>query len=357
MSNPSVEQLVSILQEIIKYLPEEYSEHLRQTIAFISEHKHKDIREVKVWVQELIPYLEQFEFPDKKNILKSLNQIVIYLDENRIGKIEIKGFPSNVVHFETSNAIYRIVYSLHHQTTKEEDVGDVDAIAIELANSEYNTKQDANITFHYLSKSIGNIGIIEAAKKKGFPVFLIDVSTKQNLFLNLTFGLKCVEATTGLFVLSSLFKDIGKKLTRRDFLRISAKTGFSIWSLLHLEETVHNLIKGKNPQYISTRLLELSHPETVAIILTLRNHIWAQKLETITKTLSTKRKPIIALIIGKGHTGVERALAKDEEERLEIIRTLMLGSKTKEEATIARFDFINGRWETQIFFDPEMIKE
>lgn len=113
-------------------------------------------------------------------------------------------------------------------------------------------------------------------------------------------------------------------------------------------------------------LNERVHPETNAIIVTLRNHLFAQKAETIVKTLSPEiknRKPEAAITLGARHYGIERALKEEDKERVWLIDKLLSVpglKKTREKiATIARFDFNKekDKWElTERFKDPHLAK-
>lgn len=98
--------------------------------------------------------------------------------------------------------------------------------------------------------------------------------------------------------------------------------------------------------------------------LRLRDYLFAQKLKTIAERLETqKRKPEIAIVIGAGHTGIEEALKKSNEERVKLIDNRSddpdLREAREKIATIARFDFNEkeGKWElTDRFKDPHLAK-
>jgi len=72
------EQILPILEKINRELPEEQSKQLRQYIAQIREEKFKDVREIKVWLFQLIDYLKHIRF--NKNTINKLNSLVRFLE-------------------------------------------------------------------------------------------------------------------------------------------------------------------------------------------------------------------------------------------------------------------------------------
>src|ERR1051326_6879612 len=141
-------------------------------------------------------------------------------------------------------------------------------------------------------------------------------------------------------------------MQRRDFLKFAAGAYLA-------SPIVENLMrigqKPKNPEHSTMskatntlgQLNESIHPETQAIITTLRNHLMAQKWKTVMYITAAElkgKKPEVAQVVGGDHANITVSLDKNETERAEVIRKLLSLPGREEDrkkiATIARADYI-----------------
>lgn len=107
------------------------------------------------------------------------------------------------------------------------------------------------------------------------------------------------------------------------------------------------------------------HPETRhEIIRILRNHLFAEKADTVARKLALEiqnRKPEITITVGSNHYGIEKAFFKKDEERARLINEILSssGSKGMREkiATIARFDYNKkeNKWEMTDRFKDKLL--
>lgn len=278
--------------------------------------------------------------------------------------------PSNVV-VETPEAKFRIAYGLHPVEMKPEVLGKSDALMIETGVVFNYTLPKKLVEKNFnrdIRRSTQYGKIIEKAEREEKPIFLGDITEWRTAFL-LQIGLKVLELTVGIALLKNLIKSLleNEKMTRREFLK---KTAAGIYLSSEMPSYISLLLSGDEKsagraiEKFLTDLNERTHPETNAILLTLRNYVMAQKLKTIAEKLGIKnRKPEVAIAIGKRHSGIEKALEKEDEERVRLVNKLLSIpglKKTRENiATIAQFDFNEkeNKWElTDQFKDPYLSK-
>ncbi len=287
---------------------------------------------------------------------------------------------------EKPEAKYRIIYGYHGTEQKPEDLGKAEALVLESGFGNYSTPQEAEFLFKEIQKNIKQYErLIEKAAKEKKPIFLADISDSESIMIfQVIIGV--LESVSSVPILYSLLEDVReiikekklnqKKLNRRDFIKTSAKglIGFYLstpflevflntFSDFFSKNRVNLQSKSENLNRFLTELNEKIHPEIYAIILTLRNYLLAQKMETIAQTLKKKnKKPEIAIVVGASHYGIEKALQKEKNKRIELINFLTklpgLEESRKRIATIARFDFDEKEknWKvTQIFKDPLLV--
>lgn len=278
--------------------------------------------------------------------------------------------PENVEIIETPEAKFRIIYSRHDIASQPEDMGKADAVAFE-GIGDYTTKRQAEFLVVDLYDNRSSAPIVKRAKQEGKPIFFIDISEHDTADL-IQKGLRALEVGVGFSLLLSLSKDIinKNKISRRDFLKKAAKGLGGLYFFSHIPKIIVSAldnIDGRSKQGAISRFLsdldEKIHPETESIVLTLRNHLMAQKLTYIASHMrqSINKKPEIGLVIGAAHTGIEKALLEKNKERIALIDKLLrvpgLGKSRERIATIARLDFDEKpyNWVAQILEDPELI--
>ncbi|QQG46485.1 MAG: hypothetical protein HYY55_01420 [Candidatus Niyogibacteria bacterium] len=289
-----------------------------------------------------------------------------------------EGLTENAVLIESPEAKFRIVYGVHTVPQKPEDIGKADAVFLETIG-DYSTPVRAENTMNSWARHFVQYRpVIERIEKEKRPVFLADISEAE-MRMNIETILQIVEPTLGIFLLASLSKDFTseKKISRREFLKKSAKAAAGLYFFSHTSMSISAILERKRvdeqsaTRAVSRFLMDLNeriHPETEKIILTLRNHLAAKKMRAIAGHLRAEsgevsEKPELAAIFGAAHHGIERALQKEDKELMRIIEKILqqpgLEEARKKIAKIARLDFNEreDRWKTtEIFDDPDLAK-
>lgn len=285
---------------------------------------------------------------------------------------EQESLPENVVAIETPEAKLRIVYGLHDRPEDPKTVEGADAIVLECVGY-YETEILAEKMISAMEGLEQYKLILEKARQDGRPVFLVDVSY-ADAAMSLERYIDAAEKTAGLAVLASLAKDAVRSfrepVTRRGFLKMAGKMAVGAWLSSSFSDFVASHIGLDEPGEKSTArkverslrgLRERTHPELKRIILTLRNNLMAQKLKTVSYLMSggKKEKPEVAIIVGRAHVGIEKALQKTEAERREIIDKILDAPKLPPAtrwhiATIAKLDFNvqKNDWVATLLKDP-----
>lgn len=287
--------------------------------------------------------------------------------------------PPNVKVVETEKAKFRIAYGVHTVEQKPEDLGEVDALMLESGSFDYTSSKErvenlfADKIRHYAQYR----KIIKRAEKKEKPIFLGDI-TEEDAVTALQMGLKLLEPIMGVWVLASLLRS-GELILPAEIATgylLSETSAVGIVDGIILGTKIRDYLFGeKNPSVDKKSfsraverflgdLNERIHPETNTILVTLRNNLMAQKLKTVSEKLEIQnRKPEVGISIGEYHHGIEKALKKDDEERVKLVDKLLNVpglKKTREKiATIAKFDFNKeeDKWElTDRFKDPHLAK-
>lgn len=288
---------------------------------------------------------------------------------------EKERLPKNVVVIDKPDGRFRIAYGAHHLEQKAEDIAGADGIVLETAiGGDYSTQELAEKVLTGAASRLQYRRVFESAAKYDRPIFLADVDPTAVASL-LSLALSALEYFVAYKLLASLAKDASKTfsgektINRRGFIKLFGKGMTGLYLSISLAERLSLLVNSAADYNSKLRavnrffssLNEKVHPETNAIVVTLRNHIIVQKLHTIAQRLKegVNKKPEIALIFGAGHTGIENALEKDDKDRVEIIDRLLefpgAGDMRRRLANIARFDFDkkSDKWKlTEIFKDP-----
>ncbi|OGY88048.1 MAG: hypothetical protein A2233_04690 [Candidatus Kerfeldbacteria bacterium RIFOXYA2_FULL_38_24] len=266
-----------------------------------------------------------------------------------------KKLPENVIRIKKPEGIYRLVLSDSHAT--QESVSTVDGSDGVILEGDVIIFGD----FNYSDPKIAKRAIETAARRdeqykdiilwcqqNDKPIYYTDlqyiklIPFIQKILRGLEFG-----------VAANLLMRFGvnitkKPINRRDFLKLTAGAFLATPTL---EDFLFILDKDNNHHTSAVsatrdRLGEVNekmHPETHAIIRTLRNCLMAQKWKTIMQisaTSQTGHKPEIAQVVGAMHTGIEDALNEDDSERIATIKQLLsvpgLEEDRKKIASIAR---------------------
>lgn len=307
---------------------------------------------------------------------------------------EKEKLPENVKIIERPEARYRIIYEHHGYQHSPEEIGRPDLLVVErfALGGSYENKDEIEARtadfWEETAKKPGGKpqGVISEAEKhlirNKTPLYFIDVGDPEGFLFSAVKdsleikGLENIVAAGALgYVGVKVAKDKIKgkaSMTRRDFLKLS---GAGVMAAFTGTELLDSLITeyralGKHYQKNAAErklqhLREKIHPETTFIMITFRNLLWAEKLQTIAKhyEIMHHRKPEIALMLGAFHSGIENALAEAPEKRLAVIKRFLETFVKKRGllaiTDIAKTEFSDKekRWiATEIFKDPKLEK-
>ncbi len=281
----------------------------------------------------------------------------------------------NISEVETARAIYSIVYSDHETLNDPAIVKDVDAVILELAESE---AYDKTKTLEVLRGSIDQYRMVfEAAIKNKKPLFVADLSInaaeygKAKTEYALTqFLIPAIEASLGALAISSAVKDSksDKKTSRRSFLASAGKLLAGGYLMTPALAQVGLAACGPVPDERSfgrqatkhaRSVTRAAHPEVRSTILDIRNDLMAQKAETIANILKkeiTGRKPKLGFFVGAGHSGLEKSLQTSEAERVDALLSDLEEGVAKQNK-IVRIDFKSNHLmesKVEVFSDPTL---
>jgi hypothetical protein len=245
----------------------------------------------------------------------------------------------NVFNVETPHAQYKIVYSRHYIMNNPEIVANVDGVVVEgtgafkdrddvdrfISNSTHPNDQIANPQYKEIFKRI---------MRENKPLYLVDINTsspssKTDVNIAAIKGtyLPAAEAGAGVALGMSGVKDLRseKTPTRRRFLKGISKIFGGAYLGSHLpaqltsdtvEQSEQSSLRKMNKTL--TRFNNRIHPETTGYAITMRNTLIAQKSEAVAQELQKEigKKPVIAILIGADHVGIEDELKLSEEERI-----------------------------------------
>ena len=272
-----------------------------------------------------------------------------------------------VVLLDKPEAVFRVVYGTHSLEQASEELGEADGYVIESGATDYATPESAELLLSYVKRNVQYRRIVERAEMEKKPIFFVDITSGQTIAI-LQVGLKVLEPAIGMRVLSALRENNANKEqknrpTRREFLDRLGKGAGAVYLLSGLPDIAAGMVfpRSQVDRFLAT-INEKIHPETDAILLTLRNYLIAQKTEAVANMLAMEqqKKPEVAVVIGQAHSGIERALQKSEQDRVAVIDKLLavpgLGDARKKIAAIARLDFMDdgGGWKASISQDPHL---
>lgn len=311
---------------------------------------------------------------------------------------ESEKLPENVVILERPEARYRLIYETHPFPHKPEEISRPDGLALEhwgVGEVSFATGKDAeNLAENYwkgqIKEAKGDRTELEHVINNGIPVFFVDLidpfqkAWDRQPFLDALRSLETVIAAGAIGYSAKKIKDIAKRakenepISRREFFKLSGGalagiyTGTNLLDFFVNVSRISNIVVKKKHLKVGPyerrmeNIHEKIHPEVRrSIDVTLRNAVWAQKLQTIAGKLSlqSNHRPELAMYLGSLHWGLEDMLAEEPAKRLESIKGFMKSFFTKEDgvsiSTVARLDFSRdqNRWiATDIFNDPELAK-
>lgn len=255
---------------------------------------------------------------------------------------------------ETDSATFIMNYSYHHLEVPAETVGDnLSAVLIEL-----DLDRVKDIDHPIMQRWIG--AVLKAAKEKGLPVFLIDISYDQiqkKDTLNRLGQFLGVGLMGGVAFDTYFKKAEGEKVSRRRVLgrTLAFFTGAYLVVPSFLEETETG--RRQPPLSYQEPIEDLDESETKTAVeglndatrpdwlrpqyeISLRDAVMAQKASIVAELLSegAPNKPQLKMYVGARHTGVAKDLKSTEAERLEKIGQLRGVHKI---GPIVRIDFVN----------------
>jgi len=306
---------------------------------------------------------------------------------------EIHEGMKNVAELETANAHYRIVYSNHTVATNPAVIDGSDALALEVGIRPVtmDVQRQAQVElFHELYGNTVDVmptfpgkpqyhDVLPHAFEQDMPVYFIDgtqvdpraveepglelpLSADEELSSRSVKG--GIESLLGLAALSSGAGQLHKP-TRRTLVPGIAKVLGGSWLLSSLpqalaERTAMSQATPEADEHSVPRRVEKTmesvnhtlHPELRTVVVDVRNALLAQKAETLGRWLTKKigRKPIITLVIGGMHVGIERELSANESDRVEELKGAF-GSTFSAQGQVTKVWREDGKTHTRAFTD------
>ncbi len=281
----------------------------------------------------------------------------------------------NVSSLETTNAKYRLIYSVHTRQNNPEDVAGSDAIVLEVRFDYHDTKKSERTIFDEVDLFQQYGEVIKYAAQHSIPIFFVDLSLNvrdKRKNVGIEHFLKKVMAPyvgvgIGYKIFKSLVKDLKQEhLTRRSFLKILGKTLGAAYLGTPAVETVSGIVSTNFAQNepdenslsrkFSKTVSEINeniHPELKSLKLEGRNFLIAEKSELIAVDLSKKigSKPKVSIIIGAAHVGIEKALKMTESDRAEQLKKYLTVDEIENEETVTQISFEN----TEKGFKPKAV--
>ncbi len=277
------------------------------------------------------------------------------------------------VDVETPEARFVIIY--HNHQSKEEIfsgfVDEVDGVIFETEGSPYHSTQEMIEDVRVLLKITNQGRIVKRLMKQEKSIFFTSISYRGNLskpfYVDWEDKNKRI-VVEGLMGLLSFY--IGGKLTytalrskekinRREFLKMGVSLGLGAYLTAPvITEWGLTLALGGDKKIVDEQSLlrqtqkklrdfnQILHPELDRLTLTARNNLTAQKSGVIARLLKEEnrndgklnKKPVIGIVVGLEHSGIEKALLSDEKDRVAALQN-ELGAKVEQEKLIARIKF------------------
>ncbi|MBI2640749.1 MAG: hypothetical protein HYW91_02605 [Candidatus Sungbacteria bacterium] len=292
--------------------------------------------------------------------------------------------PDNVVVVERPEARYRIVYEIHKIPHTPEEIGHPAVLAVEFVSFRYDTPAGAEDIlerfWEHKAEGAGKsmqerVGTERKyLEERHIPIAFVDVPYEDvEAALSNEKFISFVEVATAVtsaqYVKEKLSGLREEGFSRREFLKLSAAGMLGAYTGLELLNTLLDLYwatksghgKMSPPERKLIKLQETVHPELKAIILTLRNAIFARKLYALANhfNLVKGEKPEIAITVGAAHTGLEDMLLEDPLRRGEVLEKFFStfgidkGKISISPIAVAMFSTEEGRWVVkEIFNDP-----
>lgn len=286
--------------------------------------------------------------------------------EVRRPEVSKENLPENVMRIEKPEGIYRLVLSGSHN--KEEPAAAVigsDAVILESIFDYSDPIKVAGVMGNIAKSHVQYKDIGQWCKDNEKPVFFTDIQ-ESYLIARLQEALRGAEFGVAAFLLIRLSRKIAKNkpISRRQLLQLPLSTYLATPFIEDILKTTSpsgpkrsGLVKlGHN----LGQLDEVIHPEVSSVLVTLRNHLMAQKWKTIMHIVGSENKinPEVSQIIGAEHTNIITAIDKPDKQVAEIIDKILsitrLSAEREKISAIARADWDKetGAWRVREYSDP-----
>lgn len=291
-----------------------------------------------------------------------------------------EALPNNIEIVKTAQGTFRIIYGVHIIKQDPADLGsNFSGVVLETGTADYLTPEGLEKLLemaqsHPIQRQLTDVMVRLAQEQRS--IYLGDVADSEILVASLKVPLAVetlLAGAIGAAVLST-FSDARKKhaqapLSRRELLKLAAAgtaagvaEAYLTFPLVTGASTTAAMITGATLPKDAMRLQEEIHPELYALLVTLRNFIFASKLEAIKQhDQDASSAAELAIILGAGHTGVENALRMDPQVRAKAINEYLryLPTIDREKLTkIVRLDYDRqaAKWQTTETFDDPKLK-
>lgn len=285
----------------------------------------------------------------------------------------------NVEIVETNQGKFRVVYGAHYERQDPADLGlNYSGAVLETGIADYLTpaglKEFLEVAeSNPIEKQLADV--MKRLAQDNRPVFLGDIAESQTLLPAMTIPAAVETLLAGAIGAASLVElnEIRKKhqtkpFSRRDFFKLAAAgAAVSVVETYLASPVVTEAsllaaeMAGKKLTPEAMHLQEEIHPEVFALLVTLRNFIFASKLEAIQEHDKVPfPEAELAIILGAAHSGVEDALRMDPQVRTKAIEDFLsyLPMLDREKISkIVRLDYNTdtAKWDqTEIFDDPKL---
>ena len=264
---------------------------------------------------------------------------------------------------ETSEGLFRLVYSLHFLTQPKADLGtDYGAVVLESGSLDAEKLKPQNEAGFVQYKEI--LAELERNKK---PLFLVDVGS--NLYATATYGLQIAEYMAGKSLSKSARTAMSSgPMSRRELMKQGSKWLAGIYLKTDaLSMMLNSVLSATTPRNISRELQatrEFLYPQTTAYFNTLRNLIATEKMSAIQRDNNKdllKGKELV-VVYGSTHTGLREALLMEQQGRLGNIERILtyhsfptLAPQDFARITRIAYDGKKKEWLMTETFNPEIL--
>lgn len=259
----------------------------------------------------------------------------------------------NIKELQTATADYEINYTRHDIQSRSGAIEGADGVILEFIGNQATDEEAKEKVKRIADERFQYLQIIERAAKEVKPIFLVDMSTnnvKDDSVLNGIIPFFELALAQGLTFSPKTKKPV---LTRRDFLKKGAKGIMIAYPITAIAEEILQIFEAsyifeepkegsllRSVQRSLGRLNDAIHPEIYSDLIDTRNDLIAEKSDFIARILAGElnKRPKLSLFIGGAHTGIERSLQLEPEERTENLRGRLKG-KLPEERFIVKVIF------------------